>query len=467
MVLALGRAAARVFAGDRFLIGRDTRISGGLLQAALAAGLMAEGFHVADVGVLPTPGVAWLSAADGYPGAVISASHNPFQDNGIKFFAGGGRKLSDEVEGRLEAELDRLLGAGLVDAGLVDGGPGGADDDEGEAGSAGGSPGGAALAAHLAAVRIPGPTGADVGTLSEVDARVRYLDALVDALPAGALAGLTLVLDCANGAASEVAPEVFRRLGALVYVLHDMPDGRNINDACGSTYPASLQAEVVARGADVGLAFDGDADRVLAVDAGGRLVDGDQLIAVCALDRQATGRLPDSTVVVTVMANLGFRQAMREAGIALVETAVGDRYVLEALEKGGWSLGGEQSGHVIFRDLATTGDGILTGLQLLDVVVRSGRPLADLASVVVRRPQVLRNVAVETRGSVADDAALFAAIAEVEAGLGDAGRVLIRASGTEPVIRVMVEAETMPAAEEACATLCQAVMRTMGSQVSR
>jgi phosphoglucosamine mutase len=286
---------------------------------------------------------------------------------------------------------------------------------------------------------------------------------MVGMLPAGAFAGLTLVLDCANGAAWEVGPEVFRRLGATVHALHDVPDGRNINHACGSTDPAALRAEVVARGAHAGLAFDGDADRVLAVDASGRLVDGDQLIALLALDRQASGRLPDDTVVVTVMANLGFRQAMRRAAITLVETDVGDRYVLEALEKGGWLLGGEQSGHVIFRDLATTGDGILTGLQVLDVVVRSGRTLAELASVVERLPQVLRNVPVASGRPLAGESELNATIAEVEAGLGDAGRVLVRASGTEPVIRVMVEAETIEAAEAACETLCQAVTKTLGS----
>ncbi|HVF13766.1 MAG TPA: phosphoglucosamine mutase, partial [Acidimicrobiales bacterium] len=246
------------------------------------------------------------------------------------------------------------------------------------------------------------------------------------------------------------------------HVLHDRPDGRNINDGCGSTHPASLQAEVVARGADVGLAFDGDADRVLAVDADGSLVDGDQLIALLALDRQQSGRLPDSTVVVTVMANLGFRQAMRAARITVVETDVGDRYVLEAMEKGGWALGGEQSGHVVFRDLATTGDGILTGLQVLDVAVRSGRSLAELASVVVRRPQVLRNVPVASGRPLSDEVELAAAIAEVEAELGDTGRVLIRPSGTEPVIRVMVEAETAEATEEACEALCQAVTRHLG-----
>jgi len=428
IVLALGRAAARVLGADRFLVGRDTRVSGALIQAALSVGLMAEGVAVADVGVLPTPGVAWLSVADGDPAAVISASHNPFHDNGVKFFAAGGRKLSDEVEARLEAELDRLLEV---------------------------TPGGTHPVVPV--------VGAAVGSVAANDGRQRYVDGMVGVLGAGALAGLTLVLDCAHGAASAVAPEVFRRLGATVHVLHDAPDGRNINDGCGSTHPEALQAEVVARGADVGLAFDGDADRVLAVDGAGNLVDGDHLIALLALDRKAGGRLPEDTVVVTVMANLGFRQAMRQAGITMVETDVGDRYVLEAMEKGGWTLGGEQSGHVIFRDLATTGDGILTGLQVLDVMVRSGRSLAELASVVERLPQVLRNVAIAPGRPLGGERDLAAAIADVEAGLGDAGRVLVRASGTEPVIRVMVEAETMEAAEAATRTLCDAVTRALGS----
>ena len=333
LVLALGRAGGRVLAGPgaSFLIGRDTRASGPMLQAALTAGLTAEGVDVVDLGVLPTPGVAWLSAADGVPAAVISASHNRYTDNGVKFFAAGGRKLDDSTEARLEDELDGLV--------------------------------------HDGASVTAGPS--LVGRVTTaVEQRWRYADALVASLPEGALTGLTVVLDCAHGAAYEVAPDVFGRLGASVHVIHASPDGLNINAGAGSTYPEALQAEVVARRADVGLAFDGDADRVLAVDAGGELVDGDQLIAVCALDRKARGLLPDDTVVVTVMANLGFRQAMAAAGVTLVETDVGDRYVLEALEKGGWSLGGEQSGHVIFRDQATTGDGTLTGLQLLDVMVR-------------------------------------------------------------------------------------------------
>ncbi len=430
LVLALGRAAARVLgAGDarrRFLVGRDTRVSGPLLQAALSAGLAAEGVDVADLGVLPTPGVAFLSAAEGLPAAVISASHNPFPDNGVKFFAPGGRKLSDEAEARLEAELDGLLREG--------------DGDR-------------------------RPTGAALGRLTpdHARARERYQQALVASLAGRRLDGLSVVLDCANGAASEVAPAVVRELGAQVTVLSDAPDGVNINHGCGSTHPEALQAEVVARGAAVGLAFDGDADRVLAVDHAGALVDGDQLIAICALDRRARGRLPGDTVVVTVMANLGFRQAMAAHGIALVETDVGDRYVLEEMEKGGWALGGEQSGHIIFGDLATTGDGALTGLQILDIMVRTGRPLADLAGVMARLPQVLRNVPVGRKG-LNGSGDVGRAVEAVQAELGDRGRVLVRASGTEAVVRVMVEAMTEAEAEAASEVLCQAVRRSVGTE---
>jgi phosphoglucosamine mutase len=257
---------------------------------------------------------------------------------------------------------------------------------------------------------------------------------------------------------------VLRSLGAQVAVLHHAPDGMNINDASGSTHPEALQAEVVGQGADVGLAFDGDADRVLAVDHTGALVDGDQLIAICALDRRAAGRLAGDTVVVTVMANLGFRHAMAEHGIRLVETDVGDRYVLEEMERGGWTLGGEQSGHIIFGDLATTGDGVLTGLQVLDVMLRTGRPLADLAGVMDRLPQVLRNVPVAKRGARPEASGeLTTAIKGVQAELGERGRVLVRPSGTEAVVRVMVEAVTVDEAESACAALCDAVRRTLGA----
>ena len=425
LVLALGRAAARVLGEGPFLVGRDTRISGPLLQAALSAGLATEGADVLDLGVFPTPGVAWLSAADGQPAAMISASHNPFPDNGVKFFQTGGRKLSDETEAALEAELDRLL-------------------------------------AHPAAhARRTGPA---LGRLLPGDGHARYEAALAASIGGRSLDGVSVVLDCANGAASEVAPEILRALGAEVTVLHDAPDGININDGSGSTHPQDLQAHVVAAGAALGLAFDGDADRVLAVDHTGELVDGDQLIAICALDRRAQGRLPGDTVVVTVMANLGFRQAMAAHGITMIETDVGDRYVLEEMERGGWALGGEQSGHIIFGDLATTGDGVLTGLQVLDVMVRTGQSLADLAAVMVRLPQVLRNVRVATRGmDIKGSEELTLAVKAVEADLGDRGRVLVRASGTEAVVRVMVEAVTAEEAEAACETLCQVVGGALGA----
>ncbi|HEX2041154.1 MAG TPA: phosphoglucosamine mutase [Acidimicrobiales bacterium] len=424
LVVALGRAAARVLGGDCFLVGRDTRVSGPMLQAALSAGLTAEGADVADLGVLPTPGVAWVSAAESKPAAMISASHNPFPDNGIKFFAPGGRKLSDEAEGRLEAELDRLLAA------------------EG-AGPA-------------------GPTGADLGGVRDHDGRERYAEALGATLGGRRLDGLSVVVDCAHGAAYSVAPAVLSSLGVDVTVVNDRPDGTNINLDAGSQHPEGLARAVVARGADAGLAFDGDADRVVAVDHTGAVVDGDQLIAICALDLRSRGRLADDTVVVTVMANLGFRQAMAAHGVTVVETQVGDRYVLEELERGGWSLGGEQSGHVIFRDLATTGDGILTGLQVLDVMCRTGRRLHDLSQVMTRLPQVLRNVTVADRHALERAVELGAEVESVRRRMGDKGRVLIRPSGTEPVVRVMVEALTLEEAEATCAELCAAVSRSLG-----
>ncbi len=425
LLVALGRAAARTLGTERFLIGRDTRISGPMLQAALSAGLTAEGAEVTDLGVLPTPGVAWASATDRHPAAMISASHNPFADNGIKFFAPGGRKLSDEAEDHLEAELDRLLDGNGVTR------------------------------------RVP--VGAGVGRVSYRDGRPGYIAALAATLDGRRLDGLSVVADCAHGAACAVAPEVLAALGVDVIAINNNPDGVNINDAAGSNYPAGLAAEVVARGADVGLAFDGDADRVVAVDASGNLVDGDQLLALCAVDRRDRGLLADDTVVATVMANLGFRRAMADHGIAVVETKVGDRYVLDALEAGGWSLGGEQSGHLIFCDLATTGDGVLSGLQVLDVMARTGKPLNDLARVMTRLPQVLRNVAVADRGALAGAATFWSDLEAVRLRLGDDGRVLVRPSGTEPVVRVMVEALTAEAAEGACTELCAALVQALGT----
>jgi phosphoglucosamine mutase len=360
------------------------------------------------LGVAPTPEVAWWSATEGAPAAVVSASHNPFSDNGIKLFSAGGRKLSDDAEARVEAELHRLL----------------------------------AVAADAAAAGGVLPTGAAVGRLVAADAHPGYGAAVAASLDGRRLDGLTAVVDCANGASSVVAPGVLAGLGMTVQVIHADPDGTNINDGCGSNHPESLAREVVARGADLGIAFDGDADRVQLVDAAGARVDGDQIIALCAIDRHERGALAGDTVVVTVMTNLGFRLAMEKRGIGVVETMVGDRYVLEALEARGLALGGEQSGHVIFRDLATTGDGLLTAVQALDAVVRSGRPLADLvADAMTRLPQVLRNVRVAERDPAVVDR-LAPAIAAVEARLGPHGRVLVRPSGTEPLVRVMAEATT-------------------------
>jgi phosphoglucosamine mutase len=396
-VLALGRASAAVLGGQRMLVGRDTRRSGPLLEAAFAAGVAAEGVDAELLGVLPTPAIAHLAAAEGATAAVITASHNPFADNGVKVFAAGGRKLDDDVQARIEATLDAL--------------------------------------------GTPARSGAGVGSVRAVQgAGARYVIDVAALLPPGALAGLTVVLDCANGATSEVAGPAFRALGAEVVVEHAAPNGVNINDGCGATYPGPLGELVVARGADLGLAFDGDGDRVIAVDHLGRVVDGDRLIALSAIDRRQHGRLADDTVVVTVMANLGFHRAMAAAGIQVVETPVGDRHVLAALDAGGYSLGGEQSGHVIHHDLATTGDGVLAGMVLAEQVRRSGRSLAELADeVMTSYPQVLVNLRTERRH--ADPAALIGAeLDAARARLGDDGRVLVRASGTEPLVRVMVEA---------------------------
>jgi phosphoglucosamine mutase len=438
LVVALGRAAARVLGGRRFVVGRDTRISGPMIEAALCAGLASEGVQVMSLGVAPTPEIAWLSAAEGVPAAVISASHNPFSDNGIKLFAAGGIKLDDAIEAELEAQLHRLIG------------------DEAELHR---------LVRHEA---TPEPhTGDSVGSVVPATAgHSRYAHAVESSIEGRTLSGLSVVIDCANGAASAVAPDVLRALGAKVEVIHAEPDGTNINAGCGSTHPADLQRAVLAAGADVGFAFDGDADRVVAVDASGGLVDGDQLIAMCAIDLHARDALIGGAVVVTVMANLGFRLGMAERGIKVIETPVGDRNVLEALSAGGYVLGGEQSGHIIFRNLATTGDGLLTAVQVLDLVARSGRPMAQLAAdAMTKLPQVLRNVRVSRRDS--DLVALMEdEVNAVEAELGDHGRVLIRASGTEPLVRVMVEAPTSEQAAVAADRLADVVSRLAGDPTS-
>jgi phosphoglucosamine mutase len=422
LALALGRAAARVLDGGRFAIGRDTRRSGPMLESALCAGLVSEGVDVELLGVAPTPEVAWWSATAGAPAAVVSASHNPFPDNGIKLFSAGGRKLADDAEQRLEDELQRQL-AGTASSSRA-------------------------------------PTGAGVGEVRTVSASARsgYRAAVAGSLAGRRLeGGLRAVVDCAHGPASVVAPGVLADLGVDVDVIHADPDGTNINAGCGSTHPQELARVVVERGADVGVAFDGDADRVLLVDAAGELVDGDHIVAICAIDRHERGMLTGDSVVVTVMTNLGFRLAMDKRGIHVVETQVGDRYVLDELEARRLDLGGEQSGHVIFRDLATTGDGLLTAVQVLDVVVRAGRSVADLATeAMTRLPQVLRNVRVAERDP-AIAGRLAGPIATVEARLGDHGRVLVRPSGTEPLVRVMVEAPTEEEATSAADELIEAL----------
>ncbi|MDQ6785127.1 MAG: phosphoglucosamine mutase [Actinomycetota bacterium] len=432
LVLALGRAAGRIVIGGPsvWYLGRDTRRSGPMLGAALAAGLTAEGADVVDLGVLPTPAVATLAASGGAAAAMISASHNPYADNGVKLFAPGGRKLDDDTEARVEAELLRLVeGAGADSAGLRRGGLG-------------------------------------VGTVrADPQAASWYQDRLIDVgLEGRRLTGLRVALDCANGAASALAPAVLAAAGAeVVAVLGAEPDGRNINAGCGSTNPSGLTAAVVAEGADVGLAFDGDADRLIAVDGTGRVVDGDRLLAIFAADLRHRGRLRGDTVVVTVMSNLGFHRAMAAEGIAVHQTGVGDRLVLAALEEGSWSLGGEQSGHIIFADLATTGDGILAGLALLDAVCREQRTLAEWAGGIMDRvPQVLRNVTVSDRAGLDGATAVWDEVAAVEGELAEAGRVLLRPSGTEPLIRVMVEAPTEQVASAAVDRLEQALVAALG-----
>jgi phosphoglucosamine mutase len=421
LVLALGRAAARVLPAERFVVGRDTRRSGTMLQAALSAGLAAEGADVVDLGVLPTPAIAWRCAQWGVPGAIVSASHNPFADNGVKLLAAGGLKLPVATELAIEAELDAICSASERP--------------------------------------VRSPVGHGVGRLVAEDSRDAYVEHLVGLLDGRRLDGLTVVLDAANGAAFLVGPDAFGRVGATVHVLSCDPDGTNINESCGSTHPEALAEEVRRIGADLGVAFDGDADRVVAVDAEGGIVTGDELLVLFARDLAHRGRLAGRTLVVTVMSNLGLHRAMAEDSIAVRETSVGDRNVLEALDADGLALGGEQSGHIIFREMATTGDGILTGLLLADLVLRAQQPLADLvAGAMTRFPQRLVNVSVPDPTSVVEDPVVLDEVARVAEELGDAGRVLLRASGTEPLIRVMVEAADLAVAEAAVERLRNAVL---------
>ncbi len=411
LALSLAASAARVLAAhDRShrpvaVVGRDPRASGEMLEAAVVAGLASAGADVCRVGVLPTPAVAYLVAEMGSDlGVMISASHNPMPDNGIKLFAAGGHKLPDGIEDEIET--------GLANNGAA-------------------------------------PTGAQIGRVIDVDdALERYVAHLVGAIPQR-LGGLRVVVDCANGAASAVAPEAYRRAGAEVVAIHSEPDGININDGCGSTHLGDLQAAVVEHGADLGIAHDGDADRCLAVDAAGELVDGDQILAVLALAMADAGELAERTLVATVMSNLGLHVSMREHGVTMRTTAVGDRYVLEELRGGGFSLGGEQSGHVVLPRHATTGDGVLTALRLMSRMASTGRSLAELAGVMRRLPQVLVNVPVADKAAVATSVQVKDAVAAVEAELGAEGRVLLRPSGTEQLVRVMVEATDQATAQAA------------------
>ena len=428
LVEAVGEAAGEVLGADRFAVGRDTRISGSELVEALSRGVRRAGGSAVNLGVVPTPAVARWCQDEQVAAAMVSASHNPWHDNGVKLFASGGRKLSDDAQHEIERRLNELLAAS----------PGAAGDD-------------------LA-------TGQDSGSGQGNLALGRHIRAVAASLEGRDLAGLHVVVDAANGAAFRSAPECLSGLGARVETIHAAPDGYNINDGCGSLHPESLQAAVVSSGADAGLAFDGDADRVLAVDGAGTLVDGDQILAVCAIDRAQRGRLAGSAIVVTVMANLGLRQSMAGHDIDVVETPVGDRHVLGALEDRGLMLGGEQSGHLIFRDLATTGDGLLTAVQLLDTLKRSGSSLSHLAAeAMTRMPQVLVGVPMPVSAPPADlNEALGTIASEAAARLGDSGRVLVRPSGTEPLIRVMVEAAdtgTAQAEADRLAAGIEAVLR--------
>ncbi|SDE30773.1 phosphoglucosamine mutase [Blastococcus fimeti] len=422
LALSVARAAAGVLA-DRdgtsrpvAVVGRDPRASGEMLEAAVVAGLTSAGAEVLLAGVVPTPALAHLTASTGADlGVMISASHNPMPDNGIKLFSRGGHKLPDAVEVAIEASV--------------------AD-------------------AHPHGQR---PTGAGIGRVREltggVDEYVTHLLSTVDQ----PLRGVSVVVDGAHGAASGVAPEVYRRAGATVHAIGCEPDGWNINDGIGSTHLEPLIAAVRAQGADLGLAHDGDADRCLAVTADGDVVDGDAILAITALALHERGALKDATVVATVMSNLGFHLAMRDAGIAVQTTAVGDRYVLEALRAGGLSLGGEQSGHLVFLDHATTGDGVLTGLALMSRIAATGASLADLAAVVQKLPQVLINVPVRDRIAVVESDSVAEAVNAVEAELGETGRVLLRPSGTEQLVRVMVEAPTQEQADRVAQRLAAVV----------
>ncbi|AIQ76631.1 MULTISPECIES: phosphoglucosamine mutase [Paenibacillus] len=402
MAYSIGRCGGYVLAGNldkpKVVIGMDTRISGPLLESALIAGLLSIGADVIRIGVVSTPAVAYITRllkADA--GVMISASHNPVEDNGIKFFGGDGFKLTDETELQIEELMD-------------------AEVDE-----------------------LPRPIGSGLGMVTvDNDAKYLYLEYLKTTISQD-FKGIKVVLDCAHGAAYELAPRLFRELGAEVISIGAEPDGLNINDGFGSTHPETLREEVLRHGADLGLAFDGDADRLIAIDNNGDEVDGDFILCICGDAMNRAGKLKDSTIVSTVMSNIGFYKATEKLSLNTAKTAVGDRYVMEEMRRGGFNLGGEQSGHVIFLDYNTTGDGILTAIQLVDTLKATGKQLSEVKSMMTKYPQVLVNVRVQDKTNYPNNVAIEAAIAEVEGKLGDNGRVLVRPSGTESLIRVMAE----------------------------
>ncbi|MDQ7844608.1 MAG: phosphoglucosamine mutase [Armatimonadota bacterium] len=424
LAFKVGRAAAHVLgdAGGRFVIGHDTRLSGEMLEAALVAGICSTGGRVLRAGILPTPALAYLGRVHRAVAVAISASHNPVEDNGIKFFGPDGFKLPDAVEDAIEASLDR----------------------------------------H----DLRRAVGAEVGRTEVLpDAAERYAD-YVASLATARCDGLRVVVDCAFGAACPVAPLVWERLGATVIPINAAPDGSRINVDCGSTHPEVIQAAVREHGADLAFAHDGDADRVIAADETGRIVDGDAIMGVCALHLARANRLPGNVVVATVMSNLGLELALRRAGLRLERTRVGDRYVLERMRELDARLGGEQSGHVIFLDHATTGDGLVTAVQVVNVMMETGRRLSDLAAPIERFPQVLKNVRVAVRDGIGAHPAVQAAVGEAERRLRGRGRVLVRPSGTEPLVRVMVEADDAGEAEEVASLLADVIGRAFGAPAS-
>ena len=428
MAYRLGRAATIYFGKESeeqplIIIGRDTRISGEMFESALTAGICSAGGRAMLVGIIPTPAIAYLARKHkAKAGIVISASHNPFHDNGIKFFGGDGYKLPDAVEDELEAIVHQLE----------------TDDN------------------------YPRPTAEHIGHIEyRTDLLNQYMEFVLSTCKER-FDGVKVVLDCANGAAYEAMPKILRRLGANVKVIHALPNGTNINDGCGSTHLESLQKAVLENGADFGIAHDGDSDRCLCVDEKGQIIDGDHILVMCAMDMMKEGKLPYNTVVTTVMANIGFHQAIKKAGGRAEITKVGDRYVLENMLKNGYKIGGEQSGHIIFTDYSTTGDGLITALQVLSSLKRSGRKASDLTALMTTYPQLLVNVKVATKEGWETNEAIKKAIAEGDKELGENGRILVRPSGTEPLIRVMAEGPDQAQLDRICHAIADVVKKEQG-----